>query len=168
MADVTAGAPARAYNFSLPDIFAYLQRSELVLAVGIMAILVVLILPLPTFLLEGFQEQQNVIAAQAEQNARQQATIDARLTRDIYASGAAGAGPRRDRQGHTRRTRRDRVPQRVLERDLGLDRPRHATRPTIGLLGEPNLHRRTRRHGECAAGGAGESGAGGDEGVSGG
>jgi len=32
---------------------------------------------LPTFLLEGFQEQQHVIAAQAEQLSRQQAINDA-------------------------------------------------------------------------------------------
>src|ERR1700743_1079939 len=51
MTDVTAGG-ASARGFSLPAIFDYLKRSELALAGGIMAILVVLILPLPTFLLD--------------------------------------------------------------------------------------------------------------------
>src|ERR1700749_3110865 len=51
MTDITAGSPPRA-GFSLPAIFDYLKRSELALAGGIMAILVVLILPLPTWLLD--------------------------------------------------------------------------------------------------------------------
>src|ERR1700749_205497 len=51
MTDITAGSPPRA-GFSLPAIFDYLKRSELALAGGIMAILVVLILPLPTWMLD--------------------------------------------------------------------------------------------------------------------
>ena len=35
---------------------------------------------LPTFLLEGFQEQQRIIAAQAEELRRQQARIEAQRT----------------------------------------------------------------------------------------
>src|ERR1700742_87598 len=51
MADVTAAASPR--GFDLAGIVDYLKRSELALAIGIMAILVVLILPLPTWLLDG-------------------------------------------------------------------------------------------------------------------
>src|ERR1700733_104289 len=50
MADISAGTASR--GFDIRAIFDYLKRSELMLAVGIMAILVVLILPLPTFLLD--------------------------------------------------------------------------------------------------------------------
>jgi len=50
MADV--GVTTRAAGFSLAGIVDYLKRSDLGLAIGIMAILVVLILPLPTWLLD--------------------------------------------------------------------------------------------------------------------
>jgi len=53
MADVSA-TPARApaFDFSLTGIAGFVKRSDLALAFGIMAILVVLILPLPTWLLD--------------------------------------------------------------------------------------------------------------------
>src|SRR6202008_1070623 len=50
MADISAGTATR--GFDIRSIVDYLKRSELALAIGIMAILVVLILPLPTFLLD--------------------------------------------------------------------------------------------------------------------
>src|ERR1700741_3021495 len=50
MADISAGTATR--GFDIRSIVDYLKRSELVLAGGIMAILVVLILPLPTWLLD--------------------------------------------------------------------------------------------------------------------
>src|SRR5215813_15500393 len=49
MADVTAGS---GFGVALPRFVDYLKRSELALAAGIMAILVVLILPLPTWMLD--------------------------------------------------------------------------------------------------------------------
>src|ERR1700675_4924626 len=45
-------APAPASGFSLPKALAYIKRSDLGLAIAIMAILVVLIVPLPTWLLD--------------------------------------------------------------------------------------------------------------------
>src|ERR1700741_402866 len=50
MADISAGTATR--GFDIRSIVDYLKRSELVLAGGIMAILVVLILPLPTWMLD--------------------------------------------------------------------------------------------------------------------
>jgi len=53
MADVTTTpASAPAFDFSVAGIAAFIKRSDLGLAVGMMAILVVLILPLPTWLLD--------------------------------------------------------------------------------------------------------------------
>src|SRR5512140_158020 len=53
MADTTTGtAAAPSFDFSLAGIADFIKRSDLVLAIGIMAILVVLILPLPTWLLD--------------------------------------------------------------------------------------------------------------------
>ena len=54
MADITtaATAPATGFNLTLAGIGDYIKRSDLGLALGIMAILVVLILPLPTWLLD--------------------------------------------------------------------------------------------------------------------
>jgi flagellar biosynthesis protein FlhA len=54
MADVSAAnAPTTGtFNFSVGQIVDVLKRSDLVLAIGIMAILVVLLLPLPTWLLD--------------------------------------------------------------------------------------------------------------------
>ncbi|MBI1328486.1 MAG: flagellar biosynthesis protein FlhA [Alphaproteobacteria bacterium] len=51
MADVTT-TPAPAFAFNVQTLQAYLKRSDLALAIGIMAILVVLILPLPSWLLD--------------------------------------------------------------------------------------------------------------------
>jgi len=50
MADITTAtaAPASGFNLALAGIGDYIKRSDLGLALGIMAILVVLILPLPT------------------------------------------------------------------------------------------------------------------------
>jgi flagellar biosynthesis protein FlhA len=50
MTDIAAPAPAS--GFSLPKALAYIKRSDLGLAIAIMAILVVLIVPLPTWLLD--------------------------------------------------------------------------------------------------------------------
>jgi len=54
MADITTAtaAPASGFNLALAGIGDYIKRSDLGLALGIMAILVVLILPLPTWLLD--------------------------------------------------------------------------------------------------------------------
>src|SRR5580704_16487364 len=53
MADITTAAPATGgFDFSPGKIMDFVKRSELVLAIGIMAILVVLLLPLPTWLLD--------------------------------------------------------------------------------------------------------------------
>jgi len=54
MADITTAtaAPATGFNLALAGIGDYIKRSDLGLALGIMAILVVLILPLPTWLLD--------------------------------------------------------------------------------------------------------------------
>ena len=53
MADTSAATPATsAFDFSLAGILDFIKRSDLALALGIMAILVVLILPLPTWLLD--------------------------------------------------------------------------------------------------------------------
>ncbi|HEV2563279.1 MAG TPA: flagellar biosynthesis protein FlhA [Rhizomicrobium sp.] len=51
MADITAASPPAA-SFNLAAFADYLKRSDLALAIGIMAILVVLILPLPAWLLD--------------------------------------------------------------------------------------------------------------------
>jgi flagellar biosynthesis protein FlhA len=51
MADTTTALPAPG-SFTLQSVGAYLKRSDLGLAIGMMAILVVLILPLPTWLLD--------------------------------------------------------------------------------------------------------------------
>jgi flagellar biosynthesis protein FlhA len=51
MTDITAGQ-ASGSSFTIRSIGAYLKRSEIGLAVGIMAILIVLILPLPAWLLD--------------------------------------------------------------------------------------------------------------------
>src|SRR5580704_10706780 len=49
----TAAAPAhRGYDFSPANVMGHIRKSDLGLAIGIMAILVVLILPLPTWLLD--------------------------------------------------------------------------------------------------------------------
>jgi flagellar biosynthesis protein FlhA len=54
MADtsITASAPASGFDFSPAGIFDFIKKSDMALALGIMAILVVLILPLPTWLLD--------------------------------------------------------------------------------------------------------------------
>jgi flagellar biosynthesis protein FlhA len=53
MTDITAAAPAPAFaGFNLGRLQEYLKRSDLALAIGIMAILIVLILPLPRWLLD--------------------------------------------------------------------------------------------------------------------
>ncbi|MDE2264869.1 MAG: FHIPEP family type III secretion protein, partial [Alphaproteobacteria bacterium] len=53
MADISTAATAPAgLTFSFGGILDYLKRNDLALAIGIMAILVVLILPLPTWLLD--------------------------------------------------------------------------------------------------------------------
>ena len=53
MADTSAATPATsAFDFSPAGILDFIKRSDLALALGIMAILVVLILPLPTWLLD--------------------------------------------------------------------------------------------------------------------
>ncbi len=51
MSDIT-NSPAAAFDFSPGAIMGHIRRSDLGLAIGIMAILVVLILPLPTWLLD--------------------------------------------------------------------------------------------------------------------
>src|ERR1043166_4116481 len=50
MADISAGQAAPA-NYSMRGIAGHLKRAELGLAIGIMGILIVLLLPLPTWLL---------------------------------------------------------------------------------------------------------------------
>src|ERR1700689_4369553 len=50
MADITTAAPG--FDFSASNALDYIRKSDLGLAIGIMAILVVLILPLPTWLLD--------------------------------------------------------------------------------------------------------------------
>jgi len=52
MSDVTAAAPAPGFGLNLATAQGLLKRSDLMLAVGIMAILIVLILPLPSWLLD--------------------------------------------------------------------------------------------------------------------
>jgi flagellar biosynthesis protein FlhA len=52
MTDVTSTAPATGFEFSPAKLGEFIRRSDLGLAIGIMAILVVLILPLPTWLLD--------------------------------------------------------------------------------------------------------------------
>ncbi|HEY1707696.1 MAG TPA: flagellar biosynthesis protein FlhA [Rhizomicrobium sp.] len=52
MADVTAAAPAPGFGLNLATAQQLLKRSDLGLAVGIMAILIVLILPLPSWMLD--------------------------------------------------------------------------------------------------------------------
>ena len=54
MADTstTVAAPASGFDFSPAGIFDFIKKSDMALALGIMAILVVLILPLPTWLLD--------------------------------------------------------------------------------------------------------------------
>ncbi len=55
MADVAAGASGRVGGFTMPglsDVGLFLRRGDLALALGVMAILVVLILPLPPLLLD--------------------------------------------------------------------------------------------------------------------
>ena len=53
MADTTTAAPAhRGYDFSPANVMGHIRKSDLGLAIGIMAILVVLIVPLPTWLLD--------------------------------------------------------------------------------------------------------------------
>jgi flagellar biosynthesis protein FlhA len=52
MTDVTSAAPAGGFEFSPAKLLEFIRKSDLGLAIGIMAILVVLILPLPTWLLD--------------------------------------------------------------------------------------------------------------------
>src|SRR5580698_5830113 len=52
MTDVTSAAHAPGFNFSPAKAMGYIRKSELGLAIGIMAILIVLIVPLPTWLLD--------------------------------------------------------------------------------------------------------------------
>jgi flagellar biosynthesis protein FlhA len=52
MADISAVSARTGFVFSPAGIFDFIKRSDLALAIGIMAILVVLILPLPTWLLD--------------------------------------------------------------------------------------------------------------------
>jgi flagellar biosynthesis protein FlhA len=52
MTDVTSAAPAGGFEFSPSKLGEFIRKSDLGLAIGIMAILVVLILPLPTWLLD--------------------------------------------------------------------------------------------------------------------
>src|ERR1044071_1609048 len=51
MTDITSSSPA-GFEFSPAKLLSYIRKSDLGLAIGIMAILVVLILPLPTWLLD--------------------------------------------------------------------------------------------------------------------
>jgi flagellar biosynthesis protein FlhA len=55
MANTDIAAPAVSGGFSLGSLSGLLKRSDLGLAIGIMAILIVLILPLPTWLLDVSQ-----------------------------------------------------------------------------------------------------------------
>ncbi len=52
MADISSAAPASGFEFSPAKALGYIRKSDLGLAIGIMAILVVLIVPLPTWLLD--------------------------------------------------------------------------------------------------------------------
>jgi flagellar biosynthesis protein FlhA len=52
MSEIGTTAPGPAFNFSAAKALGYIRRSDLGLAVGIMAILVVLIVPLPTWMLD--------------------------------------------------------------------------------------------------------------------
>src|ERR1035441_3477133 len=52
MSEIGATAPSPAFQFSAAKAMGYIRKSDLGLAIGIMAILVVLILPLPTWLLD--------------------------------------------------------------------------------------------------------------------
>ncbi|MGZ5922341.1 MAG: flagellar biosynthesis protein FlhA, partial [Rhizomicrobium sp.] len=52
MTDITSGTPAGGLDFSPGKVLDYIKKSDLGLAIGIMAILVVLIVPLPTWLLD--------------------------------------------------------------------------------------------------------------------
>src|ERR1700744_380219 len=52
MADVTTTAPASGFDFSPANVLGHIRKSDLGLAIGIMAILVVLIVPLPTWMLD--------------------------------------------------------------------------------------------------------------------
>src|SRR5580700_250722 len=52
MTDITSAAPAGGFTFSPAKALGYIRKSDLGLAIGIMAILVVLIVPLPTWLLD--------------------------------------------------------------------------------------------------------------------
>ncbi len=52
MSEIGATAPSPAFNFSAAKAMGYIRKSDLGLAIGIMAILVVLIVPLPTWLLD--------------------------------------------------------------------------------------------------------------------
>jgi len=54
MADVSTAAPAPGFGLNIATAQQLLKRSDLLLAVGIMAILIVLILPLPTWMLDLF------------------------------------------------------------------------------------------------------------------
>src|ERR1700743_1266619 len=52
MTDVTSAVPASGFELSPAKALGYIRKSDLGLAIGIMAILVVLILPLPTWMLD--------------------------------------------------------------------------------------------------------------------
>ena len=52
MTDITSGTPAGGLDFSPGKVLDYIKKCDLGLAIGIMAILVVLIVPLPTWLLD--------------------------------------------------------------------------------------------------------------------
>src|SRR5476651_2336933 len=52
MSEIGATAPSPAFHFSAAKAMGYIRKSDLGLAIGIMAILVVLIVPLPTWLLD--------------------------------------------------------------------------------------------------------------------
>src|ERR1700740_259156 len=52
MADITSAAVPGGFSFSPGKLGAFIRKSDLGLAIGIMAILGVLILPLPTWLLD--------------------------------------------------------------------------------------------------------------------
>src|SRR5215469_13038700 len=52
MTDITSAAPTSGLDFSPGKVLDFIKKSDLGLAIGIMAILVVLILPLPTWLLD--------------------------------------------------------------------------------------------------------------------
>ncbi len=52
MTDITNGTPSGGFDFSPNSVLDHIKKSDLGLAIGIMAILVVLIVPLPTWLLD--------------------------------------------------------------------------------------------------------------------